>query len=84
MKNRLAALGEWIDSRTGLPSAIRNFLYEEIPASSGWHQVFGSVALFLFLVQAFTGALLAFNYARRPVTPTTAFAISSPKLPAAA
>jgi len=66
MKNRLVALGDWIDSRTGLPSGIRKFLYEEIPASSGWHQVFGSVALFLFLVQAFTGALLAFNYAPTP------------------
>ena len=35
MKNRLAALGEWIDSRTGLPSAIRNFLYEEITELTG-------------------------------------------------
>lgn len=57
---------DWIDHRTGLETAIKNFLYEEIPASSGWHQVFGSVALFLFLVQAFTGALLAFNYAPTP------------------
>ena len=56
----------WLDHRTGVETAIRNFLYEEIPASSGWHQVFGSVALFLFLVQAFTGALLAFNYAPTP------------------
>ena len=47
-------------------TAVRSFLYEEIPASSGWHQVFGSVAMFLFLVQAFTGALLAFNYAPTP------------------
>jgi ubiquinol-cytochrome c reductase cytochrome b subunit len=45
---------------------VRQFLYEEIPASSGWHQVFGSVAMFLFMVQAFTGALLAFNYAPTP------------------
>jgi ubiquinol-cytochrome c reductase cytochrome b subunit len=45
---------------------VRQFLYEEIPASSGWHQVFGSVAMFLFMVQAFTGALLAFNYAATP------------------
>jgi nitrite reductase/ring-hydroxylating ferredoxin subunit len=30
------------------------------------HQVFGSVAVFLFLVQAFTGLLLAFNYAPTP------------------
>ncbi len=42
------------------------FPLEEIPASSGWHQVFGSVAVFLFLIQAFTGALLAFNYAPTP------------------
>ena len=56
----------WLDHRTGIETAVRNFLYEQIPASSGWHQVFGSVALFLFLVQAFTGALLAFNYAPTP------------------
>ena len=56
----------WLEHRTGIETAVRNFLYENIPASSGWHQVFGSVALFLFLVQAFTGALLAFNYAPTP------------------
>ena len=54
-------LVDWIEHRTGLESAIKNFLFEEIPASSGWHQVFGSVAVFLFLVQAFTGLLLAFG-----------------------
>jgi len=57
---------EWLDHRTGVETAVRNFLYEEIPASSGWHQVFGSVAVFLFLLQAFTGILLAFNYAPTP------------------
>ena len=56
----------WFDHRTGLESAIREFLYEDIPGSSGWHQVFGSVAVFLFMVQAFTGILLAFNYAPTP------------------
>src|ERR1043166_8976932 len=65
MKWRERAI-EWLDPRTGVETAIRNFLYEDIPASSGWHQVFGSVALFLFLVQAFTGAMLAFNYAPTP------------------
>ena len=55
-----------IEHRTGLESAVKNFLFEEIPASSGWHQVFGSVAVLLFLVQAFTGLLLAFNYAPTP------------------
>jgi ubiquinol-cytochrome c reductase cytochrome b subunit len=66
MKKRLSKLNEWVDHRTGLPTALRNFLYEEIPASSGWHQVLGSVAAFMFLVQAFTGAMLAFNYAPTP------------------
>ncbi len=55
-----------LDHRTGLHSGLRKFLYEDIPASSGWHQVFGSVALFLILIQFFTGALLAFNYAPTP------------------
>jgi ubiquinol-cytochrome c reductase cytochrome b subunit len=66
MKRRLKALNDWVDHRTGLPTAIQTFLYEDIPASAGWHQVFGSVAMFLFMVQAFTGALLAFNYAPTP------------------
>jgi len=66
MKRTLGQLNDWLDHRTGLPSAMRNFLYEEIPASSGWHQIFGSVAVFLFLTQAFTGAMLAFNYAPTP------------------
>lgn len=57
---------DWIEHRTGLESAVKNFLFEAIPASSGWPQVFGSVAVFLFLVQAFTGLLLAFNYAPTP------------------
>lgn len=56
----------WIEDRTGLHSAIDHFLGEDIPASSGWHQVFGSVAMFSFMVQMFTGILLAFNYAPTP------------------
>jgi ubiquinol-cytochrome c reductase cytochrome b subunit len=62
----LGRLALWADHRTGIETGIRNFLYEQIPASSGWHQVFGSVAVFLFMLQAFTGMLLAFNYAPTP------------------
>ena len=54
---------DWLDDRTGIVSGVRHFLDEEIPASSGWHQVFGSIAMFGFLVQAVTGILLALNYA---------------------
>ena len=57
---------DWLEERTGLETAIRSFLYEEIPGSSGWHQVFGSIAAFLFMLQAFTGIMLAFNYAPTP------------------
>ncbi len=57
---------DWLEERTGLETAIRSFLYEEIPGSSGWHQVFGSIAAFMFMVQAFTGIMLAFNYAPTP------------------
>jgi len=66
MKASFGKMAAWLDDRTGLLTAVNNFLDEEIPASSGWHQVFGSVALFLFLVQVFTGILLAFNYVPQP------------------
>lgn len=57
---------EWLENRTGIETAIKNFLYEDIPASSGWHQVIGSMAVFFFIIQVFTGGLLAFNYAPTP------------------
>ena len=60
------AVLSWIDDRTGLISASRRFLDEDIPASAGWHQVFGSVAVFAFLIQVLTGFLLALNYAPTP------------------
>jgi len=56
----------WVDDRTGLVSGVQSFFDEEIPASSGWHQVFGSVALFALMVQFGTGLLLAINYAPQP------------------
>jgi ubiquinol-cytochrome c reductase cytochrome b subunit len=62
----LKALLDWLEDRTGLVSTAAHFMDEDIPASSGWHQVFGSVAVFLFLVQSFTGILLAINYAPTP------------------
>ena len=66
MQDKLNELIEAIDERTGLRTNLQHFLFEEVPASSGWHQIFGSVAMFLILVQFFTGAMLAFNYAPTP------------------
>src|SRR5258708_19740488 len=57
---------DWLEERTGIESAIHHFLYEDVPASAGWHQVLGSVAMFAFLTQVFTGILLAMNYAPTP------------------
>lgn len=66
MTEFLKRLTDSLDRRTGIQTAIRKFLDENIPASSGWPQAFGSVALFLFLAQAFTGILLALNFAPTP------------------
>src|SRR5215470_5625014 len=66
MKTRLQQVADWFDERTGLVSGIRHFLDEDIPASAGWHQVFGSVAIFAFLTQVFSGLLMAVNYAPTP------------------
>lgn len=62
----LKSVFNWIDQRTGIVSAIDFFLEEEIPASAGWHQVFGSVCLFAFLLQVVTGLLMSVNYAPTP------------------
>ncbi|MEO8026485.1 MAG: cytochrome bc complex cytochrome b subunit, partial [Bryobacteraceae bacterium] len=62
----LSSVVDWLEERTGIVSGIEHFLYEDIPASSGWHQVLGSVAMFGFLLQVATGILLAFNYAPTP------------------
>ena len=56
----------WFDRRTGLRAIAREILNERIPASAGWPHVFGSVALFLFAVQAATGVLLAINFVPTP------------------
>jgi ubiquinol-cytochrome c reductase cytochrome b subunit len=56
----------WLEQRTGIPGALRRFLDEEIPGSCGWRQVFGSVALFLFFIQLFSGVLLSLNFSPAP------------------
>ncbi len=63
MRGVISRVAEWADDRTGVLTAGSRFLLEDIPASAGWPEVFGSVALFLFLLQCLTGTLLALNYA---------------------
>jgi len=59
-------LAVWLETRAGSGSLLRRLLNSEVPASAGWPQVFGGVALFAILVQAFTGVLLALNFAAPP------------------
>lgn len=59
-------LYEWLDSRLNLKPVERTLLDEPIPGGASWIYVFGSVTLFLFLVQALTGMFLAVYYAPTP------------------
>ncbi|MGH9612440.1 MAG: cytochrome b N-terminal domain-containing protein [Bryobacteraceae bacterium] len=59
-------LAVWLETRAGCGSLLRRILNSEVPASAGWPQVLGGVALFAILVQAFTGVLLALNFAAPP------------------
>jgi hypothetical protein len=78
MKRHWENLTNWLDHRTGVQTALREFLYEEIPTSSGWHQVFGSVAVFLFLVQRSPARFWRSTMRPRRARLTTACATSSP------
>ena len=62
----LTSVMNWLEERTGLPSAVRHFLDEDLPNSAGWPQVLGSVALLAFLIQMATGLVLALNYGATP------------------
>ncbi|MBI4478351.1 MAG: cytochrome b N-terminal domain-containing protein [Acidobacteria bacterium] len=57
---------QWLDQRTGLSRAVREFLVEPIPASIGWRRTLGSVAGALLLVQIVSGLLLAVYYVPHP------------------
>ena len=56
------ALGEWIEARTGLKTAIGRALDEPVPGGARVQYVFGSVLTYLFMQQVVLGILLAFYY----------------------
>jgi len=56
-------LGDWLDERLGHRALVRWFLDEPVPGGARWSYVFGSVLVFLLVVQAVTGVLLASFYA---------------------
>jgi ubiquinol-cytochrome c reductase cytochrome b subunit len=54
---------DWLDDRTGYRKVTRSALTEPVLGGASMAYVFGSVLLFLLLLQMATGVLLAFFYA---------------------
>jgi ubiquinol-cytochrome c reductase cytochrome b subunit len=61
--SRLGRIGEWFEQRLQLAGSIREATEHPIPRkSASWWYVFGSAALTIFILQVFTGILLALIY----------------------
>lgn len=56
----------WVSRRLNLPPVLHHLLDEAIPGGASWIYIFGSVTLFLFILQAVTGSMLAIYYAPTP------------------
>ena len=58
--SRLKAIGRWFDERLQIGGEIRDVAEHRVPArSASWWYVFGSAALTIFVLQIFTGVMLA-------------------------
>lgn len=61
--SKLKQIGEWFDQRLQLAGAIREATEHPVPReSASWWYVFGSAALTIFILQVFTGIMLALIY----------------------
>lgn len=58
--------GAWIDERIQIRAIKEALLDRKIPRGVGWLYVLGSLSLFVFILQAVTGTLLAMNYSPSP------------------
>ncbi|NIM05235.1 MAG: c-type cytochrome [Armatimonadetes bacterium] len=56
----------WIDEQTELVTFVKEFMEEPLAKGVGWPHVFGSAAMFLFVVQLCTGVLLMVYYVPSP------------------
>ncbi len=59
---------DWVEHRTGVAALLRKLLYEDIPGGARWRYVWGSVLVFLFIIQVLTGGLLMTVYAPSATT----------------
>lgn len=69
MKNTARELSAWLAERTGSDRVWEALFARRIPEAKGpaaWLYTLGSACLFVFTVQAATGALLAMNYVPSP------------------
>lgn len=48
----------WVDDRTGMGRFIEAFLFQNLPGGSRWRYVWGTLLLYMFLLQAVTGFFL--------------------------
>ena len=62
----LGASKAWLEDRAGAGKALRSFMDEAVPKSTGWRNTLGSVAGALILLQLVTGILLMLFYVPHP------------------
>ena len=61
--SRLKKIGDWFEQRLQIGGAVREAMTHPVPRkSASWWYVFGSAALTLFILQVFTGIMLALIY----------------------
>src|SRR5215467_16135283 len=61
--SRLKQIGDWFEARLQIGPAIRESMAHRVPSkSASWWYIFGSAALTVFILQVFTGILLAIIY----------------------
>lgn len=52
----------WLENRTGLVSALKDFLTEDVPGGASYWYVFGSATLIVLVIQIVTGIILTLYY----------------------
>ncbi|HLI62986.1 MAG TPA: cytochrome b N-terminal domain-containing protein [Terriglobales bacterium] len=61
--SRLAKIGDWFGQRLRIGAALHETMTHPVPRqSASWFYVFGSAALTVFILQIFTGIMLALIY----------------------
>jgi ubiquinol-cytochrome c reductase cytochrome b subunit len=58
----------WIDQRTGIVTATKEFLTEDVPGGASYWYAFGSATVFAMILQIATGIFLTFYYSPSAAT----------------